>query len=54
LHIYLEDDFVSDCDLFVACVILQKQIDYINGNKDNIIIPSIKMKLIREGGQSGL
>lgn len=53
LYIYLDDDFASDCDLFIACVILQKQIDHINGNKDNITIPSIKMKLIREGGEIG-
>lgn len=34
------DDFVSDCDLFIAVIILDKQIEYINGNKDNIRIPS--------------
>ena len=53
MFIYLEDDFVTDCDLFIACIILQKQIEYINGNKNNIIVPSIKMKLIRDGDQSG-
>ncbi|CAF1538318.1 unnamed protein product, partial [Rotaria sordida] len=42
------DDFVSDTDLYVACLILRKQIDYIGGKKENIIIPSIKMKQIRE------
>ncbi|CAF1184081.1 unnamed protein product [Rotaria sordida] len=42
------DDFVSDCDLFIACIILQKQIEHIGGNKNNIIIPSVKMKLIRD------
>ncbi|CAF2725288.1 unnamed protein product [Rotaria sp. Silwood2] len=46
------DDFVSDCDLLIACVILQKQIEHIDGNKDNIIVPSIKMKLIRDREQS--
>ncbi|CAF3384923.1 unnamed protein product [Rotaria sp. Silwood1] len=46
------DDFVSDCDLFIACVILQKQIEHINGNKDKIIVPSIKMRLIRDREQS--
>ncbi len=54
LYIYLEDDFVTDCDLYMACVILTKQIEYINGNKDNIIVPSIKMRLIHEPQQSGL
>jgi hypothetical protein len=48
----LENDFVSDCDLFVACVILQKQIDHINGSKENIIVPSVRMKLIREKEQN--
>ena len=54
LYIYLEDDFVTDCDLYIACVILSKQIEYINGNKDNIIVPSIKMRSIQEPQQSGL
>jgi len=34
------DDFTSDIDLTMACLILQKQIDCINGCKDKIIIPS--------------
>ncbi|CAF1202295.1 unnamed protein product [Didymodactylos carnosus] len=42
------DDFVSDSDLLLACVILQKQIDYIDGKTENIIIPSIYMKKVRE------
>ncbi|CAF3962783.1 unnamed protein product [Adineta steineri] len=46
------DDFVTDCDLHTACVILQKQIQYINGDKNNIIVPSIKMKSIRNNEQS--
>jgi hypothetical protein len=33
---------------------LKKQIDHIDGKKDNIIIPSIRMKLIRNRAQSGL
>ena len=45
---FSEDDFVSDCDLFLACLILQKQIEHIDGKKENIVIPSIKMKQIRE------
>lgn len=45
---------MSDSDLLIACIILQKQIDYIKGNKDNIIIPSVQMKLIREGPQTDL
>jgi hypothetical protein len=32
----------------MACLILQKQIKYIDGKKENIVIPSIKMEQIRE------
>ena len=32
----------------MACLILQKQIEHIDGKKENIVIPSIKMKQIRE------
>ncbi|CAF1498127.1 unnamed protein product, partial [Rotaria sordida] len=42
------DDFVPECDLYTACLILQKQIEHIDGKKDNIVIPSIKMKQVRE------
>ena len=34
------DDFISDTDLTMACLILQKQIDIIKGCKDKLIIPS--------------
>ncbi|CAF4859017.1 unnamed protein product [Rotaria sp. Silwood1] len=34
------DDFQSDVDLSMACSILKKQIDIIQGSLDNIIIPS--------------
>jgi hypothetical protein len=50
----LEDDFVDNCDLLMACILLQKQINHIKGNKDNLIVPKIQMKLIREREQSGL
>jgi len=43
-----EDDFVYQYDLFVACLILQKQIEHIDEKKENIVIPSVKMKQIRE------
>ncbi|CAF1373933.1 unnamed protein product [Didymodactylos carnosus] len=42
------DDFVSDCDLMMACTILQKQIDYIDGKKENIVIPNVYMKKLCE------
>jgi hypothetical protein len=44
----LDEDFVSDCDLLMACTILQKQIEHIDGKKENITIPSVAMKRIRE------
>ncbi|CAF0920180.1 unnamed protein product [Adineta steineri] len=47
-----EDDFVSNSDLLIACIILQQQIIHINGNKENIIIPSMRMKLVREKEQT--
>ncbi len=35
----------------MACLILQKQIEHIDGKKENIVIPSIKMKKIREDAE---
>ncbi len=35
------DDFLSDTDLTMACLILQKQIEIIKGCKDKLIVPSI-------------
>ncbi|CAF1578560.1 unnamed protein product [Rotaria sordida] len=32
-----QNDFATDCDLLIACIILQKQIDHINGRQENII-----------------
>lgn len=52
--VYLDDDFPSDTDLYMACLILQKQIEHINGNKENIVIPSKRMQMIREREQAGL
>ena len=51
---FLVDDFETDCDLLIACTILQKQIDHINGRKENIIIPSVQMKKILERNQPGM
>ncbi|UJR15694.1 hypothetical protein I4U23_002628 [Adineta vaga] len=39
-------DFVSDSDLLLACVISQKQIDYIKQEKRTIIVPSVAMNQI--------
>ena len=43
LTLILDEDFVSDCDLLLACTILQKQIEHIDGKKENIIVPSVAM-----------
>ncbi|CAM4843224.1 unnamed protein product [Rotaria magnacalcarata] len=47
------DDFVSDSDLLISCIILQKQIDRIKGDKENIIIPSRETRPISNSQQSG-
>ncbi len=53
-HIFiLDDDFVSECDLLMACTILQKQIEHIDGKKENITVPSVAMKRVREKEQAG-
>lgn len=36
---FKKDDFQSDVDLRVACLILDKQVKFINGNESNILIP---------------
>ena len=38
------DDFESDKDLAMACLILKKQIDIIKGSKDKIIVPSKSLR----------
>lgn len=45
------DDFVDMCDLFLACIILQKQIEGIDGKKENITVPIVAMKKLREREQ---
>lgn len=48
---FLEDDFVSDSDLHIVCMILQKQIEHIDGKKENIVVPSVKMRRMREDAE---
>jgi hypothetical protein len=38
----------------MACIILQKQIECIDGKKENIIIPNVVIKNIREREQAGI
>ena len=47
-YFLLDDDFACEVDLYIACLILRKQFEYIDGKKENIIIPSIKMKQLKE------
>ena len=47
----LVDDFSTDSDLHMACMILQKQIERIDGKKENIVIPSVRMKKIRDDAE---
>jgi hypothetical protein len=49
----IDDDFIDFCDLLMACIILQKQIEHIDGKKDNIIIPSVALSKIRQKEQEG-
>lgn len=51
MYAYVDDDFATDADLHMACMILQKQIEHIDGKKENITIPSIKMKKIRDDAE---
>jgi hypothetical protein len=37
----------------VACTILQKQIEHIDGKKENIIVPSVALAKIREKEEAG-
>ena len=44
----VEDDFKTDVDLRVACLILSKQVKLINGNEGNILIPQNWLNAHRE------
>ncbi|CAF0773907.1 unnamed protein product [Adineta steineri] len=45
-------DFESDCDLWIACTILQKQIEGINGKKENIVVPNLAKRNRQEIDQT--
>lgn len=38
----------------MSCNLIQKQIDHINGQKENIIVPSVAMKAIRDQERGGI
>jgi hypothetical protein len=48
LDIFLEEDFATESDLLIACIILKKYIKYIDGEEDNIIIPKMWMTKWKE------
>jgi hypothetical protein len=49
-----DDDFTSDSELLVACMILDKQIKLDVVERKNIIIPSEHMRRLREKNQTGI
>ncbi|CAF0949907.1 unnamed protein product [Adineta ricciae] len=48
------DDFHTETDLFVACMILQKQIEIIAGKAENIIVPSERLKKLSANSELGI
>jgi hypothetical protein len=54
VFVLLEDDFKTDVDLRVACLILDKQVKLINGNEANILIPQNWMKKYVEDQERGI
>jgi len=51
---FKKDDFKTDVDLRVACLILDKQVKLINGNEANILIPKNWMKKYIEDQVKGI
>lgn len=49
----LGDDFRNEFELYLACLILLKQIEKIDGKKENILIPSIAIAKKRETELAG-
>lgn len=54
LCLFSEDDFKTDVDLRVACLILDKQVKLINGNEANILIPHVWLKKYLEDQGKGV
>lgn len=51
---FKKDDFKTDVDLRVACLILDKQVKLINGNEANILIPQSWLKKYLEDQEQGI
>lgn len=54
IFISIEDDFKTDVDLRVACLVLDKQVKLINGNEANILIPQHWLKKYLEDQARGI
>ena len=54
VDVVVGDDFVAETDLWLACEILQKQIDCIGGKKENIVIPRVAMYKTPPSRQLGI
>jgi baculoviral IAP repeat-containing protein 2/3 len=51
---FKKDDFKTDVDLRVACLILDKQVKLINGNEANILIPQNWLKKYLDDQEKGI
>ncbi|CAF4390461.1 unnamed protein product, partial [Adineta steineri] len=51
---FKKDDFKTDVDLRVACLILDKQVKLINGNEANILIPQNWLNKFIEDQKKGI
>lgn len=54
MRTFVEDDFKTDLDLQVACLILEQQVKLINGNEANLLVPQDWMKKYLEDQARGV
>jgi hypothetical protein len=54
LYFLIDEDFATNSDLLIACMVRQKQIEYIDGKAENIIVPSECMRKLRKKEQTGI
>ena len=52
--LFVEDDFKSNLDLQLACLILDQQVKIINGNEANILVPGEWLKQYLEDQERGV
>jgi hypothetical protein len=53
-HLFVEDDFKTDNDLQLACLILDRQVKLINGNEANLLVPEEWLKKFIEDQAQGM